>query len=179
MSPTPLLNTQLISLSTTQKRNPRPLRNNDTDIQLRHSWKTQQRSSREPDVHRHPFPSPPKPPNHKLTFHSKTLQHSLSLVHTTTTNPTSLPNIPPELIQYVDNGRNPDIYTREFVELARKGNQLMKGKMEAWGGFRDVLAAEMGRCLPELEGDVKLVVEGTGGDVTKIEGLGGGVKGEE
>ena len=55
----------------------------------------------------------------------------------------------------------------------------MKGKMEAWGGFRDVLAAEMGRCLPELEGDVRLVVEGTGGDVTRIEGLGGGVKGEE
>ncbi|TVY53302.1 Mediator of RNA polymerase II transcription subunit, partial [Lachnellula suecica] len=49
----------------------------------------------------------------------------------------ALPDIPPELVDYVDNGRNPDIYTREFVELARRGNQLMKGKMRAFGDFRD------------------------------------------
>jgi mediator of RNA polymerase II transcription subunit 10 len=63
----------------------------------------------------------------------------------------------------VDNGRNPDIYTREFVELARRGNQLMKGKMAAYADFRDVLAGEMGRALPEISEDVGRVVEATGG----------------
>ncbi|RDL40616.1 Uncharacterized protein BP5553_00595 [Venustampulla echinocandica] len=77
--------------------------------------------------------------------------------------PVNLPSIPPELINYVDNGRNPDIYTREFVELARRGNQLMKGKIEAFGDFRDVLAAEMARAMPELREDVKKVVVETGG----------------
>ncbi|EPQ64975.1 Bgt-4196 [Blumeria graminis f. sp. tritici] len=75
--------------------------------------------------------------------------------------PTQLPYVPPELIQYVDNGRNPDIYTREFVELARKGNQLLKGKMEAFADFRDILAGEMCRVLPELETDVALVLDQT------------------
>jgi len=63
----------------------------------------------------------------------------------------------------VDNGRNPDIYTREFVELARKGNQMMKGKMEAFMSFRDVLAEEMERAMPELKEDVERVLEETGG----------------
>ncbi|TVY22826.1 Mediator of RNA polymerase II transcription subunit, partial [Lachnellula hyalina] len=76
---------------------------------------------------------------------------SLRTIQASSSRP--LPHIPPELIDYVDNGRNPDIYTREFVELARRGNQLMKGKMEAFGDFRDVLAREMVQGMPELEGD--------------------------
>ena len=74
-----------------------------------------------------------------------------------------LPDVPPELIAYVDGGRNPDIYTREFVELARRSNQLMKGKEEAFGGFRDVLAEVLGEGNPELKGDVERVVVATGG----------------
>ena len=73
----------------------------------------------------------------------------------------ALPAIPPELIQYVENGRNPDIYTREFVELVRRGNQLMRGKMAAFASFRDVLAGEMRSALPEVAGDVDRVVEMT------------------
>jgi mediator of RNA polymerase II transcription subunit 10 len=100
----------------------------------------------------------------KLSHHSKQLDRTLQKIHTTANHPTAhLPSIPPELLQYVDNGRNPDIYTREFVELARKGNQLMKGKLEAFGSFRDVLAGEMGAALPELRKDVVDVVVKTGG----------------
>jgi mediator of RNA polymerase II transcription subunit 10 len=88
----------------------------------------------------------------------------LQKVHATASNPNSqLPAIPPELIQYVDNGRNPDIYTREFVELARRGNQLMKGKQDAFASFRDVLAGEMGKAMPELREDVGRVLDYTGG----------------
>lgn len=71
--------------------------------------------------------------------------------------------IPRELITYVENGRNPDIYTREFVELVRRENQLMKGKMAAFGGFRDVLSREMASACPELYDDLSRVVVGTGG----------------
>lgn len=70
--------------------------------------------------------------------------------------------IPPELLHYVDGGRNPDIYTREFVELARRGNQIMKGKKEAFGGFRDILAREIGQGCPELREDVNRVLKGGG-----------------
>ncbi|KIN06101.1 hypothetical protein OIDMADRAFT_100916 [Oidiodendron maius Zn] len=105
-----------------------------------------------------------RPTRDVLESNIKQLHRSLQKVHTTASSPgASLPHIPPELIQYVDNGRNPDIYTREFVELARRGNQLMKGKMAAYADFRDVLAGEMGRALPEIREDVGRVVEATGG----------------
>lgn len=76
----------------------------------------------------------------------------------------TLADIPRELILYVDNGRNPDIYTREFVELVRRENQLMRGKMRAFAGFRDVLGREIANANPELREDVARVVVGTGGE---------------
>ena len=69
-----------------------------------------------------------------------------------------LPNIPPELIKYVEGGRNPDIYTREFLELVRRGNQLMRGKMQAFAVFRDVLAEQIVSAMPELRKDVESVL---------------------
>lgn len=76
----------------------------------------------------------------------------------------TLSDIPRELILYVDNGRNPDIYTREFVELVRRENQLMRGKMRAFGSFRDVLGRELANANPELREDVARVVVRTGGE---------------
>lgn len=112
-----------------------------------------------------------------------TLQSSLQKVYTeaellppppdpsvvTTTTPSSSATgsgyigIPLPLIQYVEDGRNPDIYTREFVELVRRMNQLAKGKNYAFRNFRDVLAHEMDSALPELRDDVRRVLEQTGG----------------
>lgn len=98
-----------------------------------------------------------------MNISQNTIETASNLQHQNT----PLPYVPPELIQYVDNGRNPDIYTREFVELARKSNQLMKGKIEAFSSFRDVLAGEMRKALPELEADIALVLDKTGGENLK------------
>ena len=68
--------------------------------------------------------------------------------------------IPPEIIDYVDSGRNPDIYTREFVELVQKGNQYLKGRSEAFTGFRDALADEMVKAWPEMRNDVNNILQG-------------------
>ncbi|KAI1180326.1 mediator complex, subunit Med10 [Nemania sp. FL0916] len=75
----------------------------------------------------------------------------------------ALPQVPPELVQYVDNGRNPDVYTREFVELVRRGNQLMRGKQQAFAAFRDVLARQIESAMPELALDAERVLAATGG----------------
>ncbi|PYH82213.1 putative mediator of RNA polymerase II transcription subunit 10 [Aspergillus uvarum CBS 121591] len=72
--------------------------------------------------------------------------------------------LPPEIIDYVDAARNPDIYTREFVELVQRGNQDLKGKTEAFRGFRDVLAREIRGAMPECRGEVRRVMERTGGE---------------
>lgn len=113
------------------------------------------------------------------------LSRSLQAVHRTASSPSSqppstaaapgaspnageLPSIPQELIMYVENGRNPDIYTREFVEIVRRGNQLMRGKMHAFSGFRDVLAEQIAAGMPELRDDVARVVTSTGGDAKAV-----------
>ncbi|CAF3639875.1 unnamed protein product [Fusarium graminearum] len=93
----------------------------------------------------------------------KTLSESLRTLHASASPPHNLPSVPPELLEYVEHGRNPDIYTREFVELVRRGNQLMRGKLNAFGTFRDVLAENMTTAMPELRDDVVQVVEATGG----------------
>ncbi|KAI0480216.1 putative mediator of RNA polymerase II transcription subunit [Xylariaceae sp. FL0804] len=98
------------------------------------------------------------------------LSRSLQRVHASTSSSSSsqqqqqlqLPHIPPELVQYVDNGRNPDIYTREFVELVRRGNQLLRGRRAAFAGLRDAIAAAAAQALPELRPDVDRVLRRSG-----------------
>ena len=110
---------------------------------------------------------------------SKTLSNSLQSLHTAASPPNILPSVPPELIDYVENGRNPDIYTREFVELVRRGNQLMRGKMQSFGTFRDVLAKNMAKANPELRDDVIKVLEATGGSKSALEEKNDGTATEE
>jgi len=81
--------------------------------------------------------------------------------------------VPPEIIGYVDSGRNPDIYTREFVELVQRGNAYVKGKSEALASFRDALAEEMVRELDGMEGLVALAT-GKGQEVGQGTGTGTG-----
>jgi mediator of RNA polymerase II transcription subunit 10 len=71
--------------------------------------------------------------------------------------------IPPEVIDYVSNGRNPDIYTREFVENVQRGNQVLNGKMQAFGSFAEIYARETKAAIPELAGDVDRYMEFSGG----------------
>ncbi|KAI1828316.1 transcription factor subunit Med10 of mediator complex-domain-containing protein [Xylaria intraflava] len=103
-----------------------------------------------------------RPTRDVLATELAALSRSLQTVHRTATT-RALPQVPPELVQYVDNGRNPDIYTREFVELVRRGNQLMRGKQTAFAAFRDVLAGEIENAMPELRDDAAAVVAATGG----------------
>ncbi|ROV99065.1 hypothetical protein VMCG_06677 [Cytospora schulzeri] len=126
---------------------------------------------------RTPFPNNAPPTREVLASQLNQLSSALQSVHRVSTHPSApaaLPSLPFELIQYVEGGRNPDIYTREFVELVRRQNQLMRGKMRAFGGFRDALAREMGEALPELREDVGRVVQGTGGEWPLRDGTGTG-----
>jgi len=70
--------------------------------------------------------------------------------------------LPPELIAYVESSRNPDVYTREFVEAVQRMNQMLKGRYEAYRTLRDDLAAEIIANIPELKDDVLKIVATTG-----------------
>ena len=72
--------------------------------------------------------------------------------------------VPPEILSYVDEGRNPDIYSREFVETVQRGNVMLKGRAQGLAGFRDALRDELVELWGEEGKDVVdgLVVDGKG-----------------
>lgn len=59
--------------------------------------------------------------------------------------------IPVDVISYIEDGRNPDVYTREFVEVTAKSNARLKGKMLGFQKLRDVLGDKLGKEFPELD----------------------------
>ena len=65
----------------------------------------------------------------------------------------------------VEDSRNPDIYTRDLVELVMRYNQQLKGRSEAFGNFRDILGQAMVAGIPEIKEDVRKVVQASGGRV--------------
>lgn len=70
-------------------------------------------------------------------------------------------NIPLEVIQYIEDGRNPDIYTREFVEAIRRSNQYQRAKMHGLKQLRDSLAEKISEEFPDLQDNVKNIIEST------------------
>lgn len=62
--------------------------------------------------------------------------------------------IPPEVMNYVAAGRNPNIYNREMVELVQRGNSVLNGKMEAFGTTAEMYARESKLSRPELANDM-------------------------
>lgn len=68
-------------------------------------------------------------------------------------------------MSYVENSRNPDIFTREFVETVQRMNQMLNGRIDAYRMLQEQLAWQVSNAIPELKEDVISVVEATGGKV--------------
>ena len=74
-------------------------------------------------------------------------------------------DIPPEVTSYVEGSRNPDIFTREFVETVQRMNQMLKGRTEAYRLLQETLARDLIDGIPDLKDDITRTVEATGGKV--------------
>lgn len=71
--------------------------------------------------------------------------------------------VPLEVVQYIEDGRNPDIYTREFVEAIRRSNQYQRAKMHGMKMLRDSLADKIAEQFPELKSEVDGIIKRTDG----------------
>ncbi|KAF2183217.1 RNA polymeras-like protein II mediator complex subunit 10 [Zopfia rhizophila CBS 207.26] len=89
----------------------------------------------------------------------------VNLVELSRTAPGVAVDIPPEIIHYVEQSRNPDIFTREFVELSQRMNQMLKGRSLAFAEMRDILARDIVSARVELQDDVRRVIESTGSTI--------------
>ena len=81
------------------------------------------------------------------------------------TAPSIYIDIPPEVTTYVENSRNPDIFTREFVETVQRMNQMLNGRVDAYRLLQEQLAWQLSNAIPEMKDDIASVVEATGGHV--------------
>lgn len=99
----------------------------------------------------------------QLTDYIKRLIMNLQeLTRTSRRLPTT---VPVDLIQYVEDKRNPDVYKRQIIELVMQYNQLQKGRAQAFAYFRDILGREMMSAIPDMRNDVRTVLKAAGGQV--------------
>jgi hypothetical protein len=73
---------------------------------------------------------------------------------------------PPEIIDYVDSARNPDIYTREFVELVQRGNQDLRGPDYHAAQARRTLACRCPGCARSRRSQLSLAGAGPSKNLT-------------
>lgn len=69
--------------------------------------------------------------------------------------------IPVDVISYIEDGRNPDIYTREFIEVTAKSNARLKGKMEGFAMLRDILSEKLIKEFPRMKDEIENIKERT------------------
>ncbi|GEQ67187.1 hypothetical protein JCM33374_g851 [Metschnikowia sp. JCM 33374] len=69
--------------------------------------------------------------------------------------------IPIDVLTYIEDGRNPDIYSREFVEVTAKSNARLKGKMMAFRKLSEVLGDKLVEEFPHLKEPVENIHERT------------------
>ncbi|KAI9258290.1 transcription factor subunit Med10 of mediator complex-domain-containing protein [Sporodiniella umbellata] len=59
-------------------------------------------------------------------------------------------HIPEEVINFVEHGKNPDLFTQSFVERTATENQYTNGKVKAVDEFKKLLAEEFTKSFPDL-----------------------------
>ncbi|KAK7114877.1 mediator of RNA polymerase II transcription subunit 10-like [Littorina saxatilis] len=58
-------------------------------------------------------------------------------------------NVPLEVFDYIDQGRNPNLYTRDCLEKALTKNEQVKGKVDNLKKFKALLMVELNKVFPQ------------------------------
>ncbi|CAG2106172.1 unnamed protein product [Medioppia subpectinata] len=56
--------------------------------------------------------------------------------------------VPLEVFEYIDEGRNPQLYTKDCMEKALQKNELVKGKIDSYRRFKAMLLVELSKVFP-------------------------------
>jgi len=57
--------------------------------------------------------------------------------------------VPPEIFQYIDQGRNPQLYTKDCLQKVISKNEEINSKTNAYKTFKDILEEELMKELPQ------------------------------
>ncbi|CAG0916932.1 unnamed protein product [Notodromas monacha] len=56
--------------------------------------------------------------------------------------------VPLEVFDYIDEGRNPQLYTKDCMEKALSKNEQVKGKIDAYSRFKSELLSQLSNVFP-------------------------------
>lgn len=56
--------------------------------------------------------------------------------------------VPTEVFEYIDSGKNPQFYTKDYMEKALTKNEEVKGKIETYSKFKKTLIDELCKVFP-------------------------------
>ena len=59
--------------------------------------------------------------------------------------------IPLEVFEYIDAGKNPQLYTRDCIDKALSKNEAVKGKIDIYKKFREDLVDQLSTVYPEIK----------------------------
>ncbi|XP_055616184.1 mediator of RNA polymerase II transcription subunit 10 [Toxorhynchites rutilus septentrionalis] len=57
-------------------------------------------------------------------------------------------NVPLEVFDYIDQGRNPQLYTKDCIDKALTKNEEVKGKIDSYRKFKSNLLKELSDTFP-------------------------------
>lgn len=57
-------------------------------------------------------------------------------------------HVPFEVFDYIDNGKNPQLYTKDCIEKALTRNEEVKGKIDAYRKFKSNMVGELQKNFP-------------------------------
>ena len=55
--------------------------------------------------------------------------------------------VPPEVFDYIDQGKNPQLYTKDCMEKALGENEGVKGKIDGYRRFKALLMLELSKVF--------------------------------
>lgn len=65
--------------------------------------------------------------------------------------------IPRDVFQYIDHGKNPQLYTKHCIEKALNKNELVKGKIDMYRKFREELLSQLSGVYPEQIAEYRML----------------------
>lgn len=57
--------------------------------------------------------------------------------------------VPPEIFKYIDEGRNPRLYTKDCLQKVREKKEEVDSKVDAYKNFKGILEEELKKELPQ------------------------------
>ncbi|GAB0097591.1 Mediator of RNA polymerase II transcription subunit 10 [Sergentomyia squamirostris] len=57
-------------------------------------------------------------------------------------------HVPFEVFDYIDQGKNPQLYTKDCIDKARSKNEEVKGKIDAYRKFKANMLVELTKTFP-------------------------------